>query len=267
MPNGDHAAAAGNFLTRKIGPLPAWAYGVAAAVVVGGVVVLYQRGKSTTTGATSQASSPYASSAQGQLNYPPTVVVTPGGIGNTVTPGAPPAPSAPSPTTGNHITIRPKSTAGPYAGYDAQAPGVPAYVDPATAQVAGSVPFEASLVAMGNPVSGKNNGFSSTYWPFQGPGGTLFVAANDVAGFGGAGGKGRPGTLVTRQISGMGRRWDHFQPFQPSQYVDGRGGDGMGGGLPAVAKKTGISHLRLRSLNPHLRRPDGSYGNGIIRIA
>jgi hypothetical protein len=39
------------------------------------------------------------------------------------------------------------------------------------------------------------------------------------------------------------------------------------GGMAAVAKKTGISHVRLKSLNPHLRRPDGSYANGIIRIA
>jgi hypothetical protein len=282
MPNGDHAAAASSFLTRKIGPLPAWAYGVAAAVVVG-VVVLYQRGRSTTaagTAASTQASSPYASSAQGQLNYPPTVVVTPGGLTNTVaTPSV--QPSGTTATAVSPSTITLIST--PRFGELASQPGPPIYSLTGQLLSGAAGPY----LPWGSTYTVDTGSMASAQGviPIKGPGGKTYgVSQLDIASWGGgSGGFGgaRAGNLATRGHSGMGGPLGHFTPFQPSQYIhtgrggaDGMGGmgDGMGGGgghgaIMAIARRTGINQYRLLSLNSHLRRPDGSYARGVVRIA
>jgi hypothetical protein len=270
MPNGDHAGAA-SFLTRKIGPLPAWAYAAGAAAIVG-VIALYQRGKGTAAGqaASAQASSPYASSLQGQLNYPPTVVVTPGGLTNT-------QPTATQQPSGSTASVSPSSNAqvaGVRFGETGQETGQGIWLDQGgTLKQVGQLPFGSGIQITGAAQQKQLPApwnTPTTAYPIAGPSGQqLWIQAVDVGswtpGSGGMGG----GAITTRYPHGTAHlKLGHFVPFQPHQYVDGRGGGGpAGSAMHQVARRTGIPVIRLRSLNLHLRRPDGSYRPGIIRIA
>lgn len=229
------------FLTQKLGPLPVWTYALAGAALLA-LVALYRRGQSSlSSGSTpsSIAASPYASSSQGQLNYPPTVVVTPAGVTNTVSP-------APTPATTPATTPAPSTI-----------PDFPTWLRQA---FTGARPDILAGV--------QQNKWSDVTGQYA-----REVAAAEASGRGGGEGEGdggarataqvrpvRAGTIYTRPATGS-QRWDYYTPFQPQQFVDGRGG-----GIGHVSRATGIPAARLKALNYHLRRPGGHYGPGIIRI-
>lgn len=262
-----------SFLTRKIGPLPLWTYGLAAAAVVA-LFALYKRGQSSLQSSSSASpipASPYASSDQGLLNYPPTVVVTPAGTTNT-------QPAATQPSGQSAPTqLQPGSQA------KAQGSGQPALVvrpggQGQPWQQDGYIPDQSVVTVTGPPIpavwssapAGQSPNFLAV--PISFAGRNTWINAIGLQPAGGGGGH----TVVTHAVPGHGPLW-HFVPFQPQQFVhtgrgggDGMGeGDGMGGGggMGAITRRTGIPLIRLRSLNYHLRRGDGSYAPGIVRIA
>lgn len=248
-----------SFLTRKVGPLPVWVYAVGAGA---GVYLLYARGQKALSSQQdqSQASSPFASSAQGQLNYPPTVVVTPGQATNTVSGSS----SGQTISPPGHVVL----TARPgYRNNQVSIWAAPTIASSQIAQVASgtTVPAAGAIVQGGNfgpfnDATGNQVPASSSWQPVSYNGQTGYVWAPDAVPTGGSGGGGG-GTLRTMRLG-----ISHLQyatPFQPSQYVNGRGF----GGVHGVARATRIPVHRLQALNYHLRRGDGSYGSGIVRVA
>lgn len=246
-----------SFLTKKVGPLPVWVYGVGAGA---GLYLLYSRGQKALSSqqAMDQSSSPFASSAQGQLNYPPTVVVTPGQATNTV-----------GGTSGSTSSMQGHAVLTARPGYRNNQVAIWAAPTTASSQIAvvasgTTVPLAGSIVQGGtaggfSDAAGNQVPTSTSWQPVSYNGQVGYVWGPDAVPTGGSGGAG--GTLRTARL---GVSHLHFAtPFQPSQYVNGRGY----GGIHAVARKTGIPVHRLQSLNYHLRRPDGQYGGGIVRIA
>lgn len=243
----------GAMLGKKVAGVPVWVLGSGGAALVAGV--LYLRSKSgsksgTTSGmGTAQTTVPSADSASGTLNYPPTVVVTPGGASASTTSSGDAGVSA-QPSSPQTITL-------------GGAPGMPnsgiwstnvATYGDAAGSAGPTIPYGTYTVS-GSPTQYKGQ----TIWPIVGPGGsTVYALGENVLSYsGGQGGRG-----------GVGRNdaLRHFTPFQTSQVVNTTGRGGLGG----LSHSTGISLDRLKSLNPHLLGGRGggqSYGEGLARIA
>lgn len=240
-------------LTRKVAGIPVWGLGLAGGA--GLVGILYLKGKGSNSSASNPmagASTPAASSASGQLNYPPTVVVTPGGAAASVTS---PASATGAPT--NAVTVGPvggQPTAGP--PYDTQ---VAAFTNPDGSGSSILVPFGTYPTA-GSPSSNAFGNLGGLQ-PISYQGGTVYVLGENVQGSTGAGG-----------LGGAVRRNDsvrYFSPFQAPQSVNTAGRGGLGG----LSSATGLSLERLKSLNPQLLGKGGpgqsrqSYGEGLTRVA
>src|SRR5579884_10653 len=257
MPNGEShesPAPAGNILTRKIGPFPVWVYAAVAAGAVT-VVLLYRRGQPA-----AMAPAPASSDLSGQLQYPPTVVVTPSSVANV------PASSDTGTATGTGTAPAQAGNAttrqsGPGGVWDQTYGGISVRQSPdPNSQVIGFIPF-GSTFQVGSPVQGGQAALywwdpvrqvtTKTWYPVEGGGPKGYVSSLDVvlqnlAGLGGAG-----ATAVLQ----------HFAPFVPTQYAQ----TGMGG-LSELARRTGVPLTRLQAGNYHLRGRNG-YGPGVARIA
>lgn len=248
------------FLTRKIGPLPLWAYlGVAGGAVI--LFVLYRRGQSASSAQTSGAlavPSGVSSSVQGVLPPSP--------------PNPPSGPAAPGQFVANYnnqgiwlfnspaFQPKPAQTLNPGVVVQSGGPAVTgaAYTDPL-----------GNAGSLWQPV--VLNG--QTYYAFgpqvaavgaqQGLGGGSSVALfGDGVHVNAA--KSLSPHMVTQYVStagmggGPGGRQRHG--------VTGKTGGKSAGPLRTVHERTGASMLRLISLNPGFWRPGSGQPAGRVRV-
>ena len=249
-----------NVLTQRIGPLPAWVWGAGAAVAVWFFLL---RGKSAGAAAATGKQAP----GDYSLGYAQ-------GLQAANPQGAAPGP-APAPTQ-QTITIRERTSSGPFAQYDSISPGVPVYLQPGRGQIGtagfGSVQKLAvtspgpgmGVLSQGNPSEGPSNGFTSTYWGIQYGPATGWVGANDVsnAGPSAVGGPARKHAGGSRQAAA---HWSDAHPLigAPVRYphfVRAVGGPGNHQReVHRVAHQAGVHPARIQMLNPR--------HTGMIRVA
>lgn len=250
------------FLTRKVGPLPVWAYAAGGGVLLG-VIFLYRRG-SAASGA------PDAQGAPGTGPYAPSpIVVTTGNLPDGTSSGnAAGPPPASSPTM---ATIKSWMTGTPaWMVSDPKNPGQPL----------ARIPDGTSVVVTGAAVQGKAAGNPqgpqvTAWYPVTWGGLNGYVSAADIGGFTGGMGGGMASSMV-KFIPGShgGKVTRHLSPLAHSQYMDmgGRGGRGGGGGsrghaaLDHVSRRTGLPKIRLMSLNPGFWRNEPGKSDRVVHI-
>ena len=259
-----------SILSRKLGPLPVWAWvGIAAAGVGGLYYLLVIRKQSTSTAAGAAQATPAISAApaptpSSNLGYQPIADIT----------GLPPQPPTPTPATPtSQVTLRQSFASqwgqpgnpplqGAMAGWDVAEGGIPARTTASNTGGLVLLPYGSSWPIAGPPVSGPGGyegpqipANSSPSWtPITGPGGsTLYVNQQDIAGQSTSSGGMGAGPQALRRMAHSrgpvaealsGGTVEHLAAMPPSQ----------------IARQTGLSQVRIASLNGHLKRSDGTYG-------
>lgn len=237
-------------LTRKIGPLPGWAWGGLAAV---GVWFFFLRGKPSAAAtpnaaaAGSQLASGYGLGyAQGLQSAGP-----PSGAASTTTPAA-------SPGRRGHTVPAPPGF--PSAGYGA----IPIYDSPQMQNIVGWAPFDQDLTVTGPAVNGRKLPSGQSAWyPIDWGGTPGFVSGDSFASFaqsavGGIGG-GRPAGSRSAHLM------HHAHPLVgarvPYQFhVRAVGGPmNHANEVHRVALQSGVHPARIMALNPT--------PTGFIRVA
>jgi len=198
-----------NFLVKKVGDLPVWAWGLVAAGGIGvGFFIVKSR---STPGIPGQSQASNVASGNvlpdlSGLSYPQSAgQITPGapfptvgpnqtpvfpgpgwapildGSGNVVGWNPPPTPgSTPPPPTSKTVTVRPKTTAGTFAGWDKTHTGVPIRsAANANAPVQSYAAFGSALKVLPAQLTGGNN-FGNAFW-YQTQGGG-YVSTSDAMG-------------------------------------------------------------------------------------
>lgn len=243
MPDGNGIE---SFLTRKVGPLPVWAYAAGGGALIG-VIFLYKRGSAGSTDPNAQAAgapgtSPFAPS--------PIVITNPGNMPSGTSSANAPAQSAPS--TPNMVTLQGSHGV------------VWVWATPSRSGLVATLPNGTQLASAGAPVSGLqwDDGVKSNMWqPVLYSGTTAYVWAPEAQTVGSNRGGG--GSSVST-LAGSGTVGRFNSPHAHPQWVNmGMGG----GGLEGLSSRTGLPLIRLQALNPHLRYPDGRYAGGLTRIA
>lgn len=260
-------------LTQRIGPFPLWIWAGGAAVAIWWFF-LRGRGKATT-----QAS---AAGSQLESGY---------GLGyaqglQAAQAGQQPPPAGASTASQQTITIRDRTSSGPYAQFDQASPGVPVYAQPGSGQIGfvgyGSTQTLASNASsgpqsspgglatanrLGNPQPGPSNGFTTQYWGINYGPITGWVGANDVSGAGTSAGVG--GGAPRKFHSGSRSAWLHHDahpligaPVKYAHYVRVGGPNSAAAhhaNVHRVAQQAGVHPARVAMLNP--------VPTGLIRIA
>jgi hypothetical protein len=236
------------FLTRKIGPLPVWAYaGIGGAVL--GVVFLYRKGSSA-------ASDPNVASNGSAPTYSPSPIVisTPGNMPQSTSSINAPVPSPLSGGTTAVVTSRQSGAKGTLLLTG------PSFAAPRTFVV----PIGTELQIDPHPVMASDN-VNSFYKITAGNGMGMWVWAQDVEIRSGSGGMGGAHSGMVRTLTDSGMVGRFRGRHAHTQWVNTTG---MGGkGMTSMARKTGISLVRLQALNPHLRTGRTQYSDGNTRLA
>lgn len=237
------------FLTRKIGPLPVWAYAAGGGVILS-LVLLYRRGATASAG---QPAAPGAQGAPGTGPFAPSpIVVTTGAMPpSTSSVNAPAQPASPSPLAwqfGNtpsspQTWVWRPTTSGiaqfrQRTGQDFTSGIQPGTVDP------------------------NQFGFGQFGWEWAPlPAGSSFQQYVSAGGMGGAG-------SAVRMTHGGGQVTRFMSPHALPQYVATGlgGGGGHLGGLRAVAARTRLPLVRLAALNPGHWRPGSGMSDQVVYI-
>lgn len=239
-----------SILTRQIGPLPGWAWGGLVAVAAWW---LFLRGKgASSSGTTNAAASGSALDSGYSLGYAQGVQANPPAAAQTGQPG-------------RQLTIRPATTSGPAAPYDAQNSGVPVRAQPGPSAVIGTVPFGSTVTAAGAQVTGQPSETGNPiWWPVTYGGSAGYINAFDVANaVGGAiGGALRKHSIGARSSAPV---WHDAHPLvgapvRYAHYVRAVGGPANHRSEVArVARQSGVHPARVAMLNPEY--------TGRIRVA
>lgn len=233
-----------NVLTRKIGPLPAWAWGGLAAAAVW-FFFLRQRGAPSPSGTSSSNGTSPAGQATTDYSLGYAQGLQSAGAQQGTT------------TNGLTLLIRQALSTGPTAPYDQGAQGPPIRQSPGISPTIGTAPFGSKITATGAAVTGQANELGNPLWyPVQYGGQTGWLNAGDVAGTGGA----RPGN--SRSLAPV---WSDAHPavggpVRYAHFVRAVGGPGNHQReVRRVASQAGVHPARVAMLNP--------VPTGMIRVA
>lgn len=218
------------FLTRKVGPLPVWAYAAGGGVLVS-LILLYRRGAAGSpgmTGDTGSQTGPFA---------PAPIVVTPT--------TAPLPDTSSSPVAAAVATVKKGVITGAQTGVFQTASSYP---NGMITVLKGGTEVELD----GPPVQGASWGGSNFWQPIKFGGQTAYVHSQliDIQP-GQNGGMGGSGTSSVSLLAGGGQVTRFLAPHRLPQYV------AAPGGLGGVAARTGVPLIRLQSLNRGRMYPGG----------
>jgi len=242
-----------SILTRRIGPLPGWAWG---GILAAGVWWFFLRGKTGSTSPTTGAATTPGPDATYGLGFAQGQQAVQASLPQQATAAV------------QNFMLQLRGNVNPETGqaFPGSTPvNIPLFADTQASRQIGTMPISSSVSASGAPVQGTYNGRQVEYYPVPGPGGsTAYILAQDVAGIqqGGIGGPTRKHAIGSRARA---PEWHDSHPLigapvRYAHYVRAVGGPGNHRREVArVARQAGVHPARVAMLNPQY--------TGRIRVA